>query len=160
MGPYSLQFHTYITGTSASKHGPQWAPPISAFMLSALPFVFVVGPLQAWSHHGHKRAGRRHRCGWGSAHRGPGSHALYPVYSLGSRRRFLTGGSMVAARWCTSLLCITVSITLPLNSHWLWLVVCKGLPGGCKACTSLLTVFNTTQQPLQPPVCSCTVRCL
>ncbi len=37
--------------------------PTSAIALSAHPFVSVVGPLQAWSHYGHKRAGGWHRCG-------------------------------------------------------------------------------------------------
>ncbi len=40
--------------------------------------VSVVGPLQAWSHHGHERAGGQHGCRRGQC---PCSRALFPVMS-------------------------------------------------------------------------------
>ncbi len=51
------------TGKCAHGHRPRQALPISTFTPPACPFVSVVGPLQLWSHQGHKWAGRRCRCG-------------------------------------------------------------------------------------------------
>ncbi len=82
--PNVVKLHGVVTvgdpvSFTAREYRPQQAPPTSTPTLSTCPFMSVVGPHLQWSHHGHKRAGRRCDHGREQCPSVPRSACAFPV---------------------------------------------------------------------------------